>query len=88
MKGDDDGHHRLGAARVMRMTSIPTDIKYIVRTPGFYGGKPCIGDHKIAVHDIAVRHNEGYTPEQIATDLFPVLTLAQVYAALLYDVEH
>lgn len=66
----------------------PTDIKHIVRTPGFYGGKPCIDNYKISVHNIAIAHQQGYTPEQIATELFPVLTLAQVYAALLYYYEH
>src|SRR5579884_3928509 len=70
------------------MTTIPTDIKYIVRMPGVYGGKPCIEGHRIAVHDIAVSHNQGYTPEQIVSEHFPTLTLSQVYAALLYYHEH
>lgn len=65
-----------------------TDIKHIVRDPNYYGGKPCIDSHKIAVHDIAVRHNQGYMPEQIVSELFPLLTLPQVYAALLYYYEH
>jgi uncharacterized protein (DUF433 family) len=69
-------------------SSIPTDIKYIVRTPGVYGGKPCIEGHRIAVHDIAVAHKQGYTPEQIVTEYYPSLTLPQVYAALLYYFEH
>lgn len=66
----------------------PTDIKHIVRTPGFYGGKPCIDGYKISVHNIVIRYNQGYTPEQIVAELFPVLTLAQVHAALLYYYEH
>ena len=66
----------------------PTDIKHIVITPGFYGGKPCIDDFKIAVHDVAALRNQGYTPEQIIADHYPQLTLAQVYAALLYYYEH
>lgn len=68
--------------------STATDIKHIVRDPNFYGGKPCIDNHKIAVHDIAATYNQGYAPEEIARDHFPVLTLAQVYAALLYYFEH
>ena len=66
----------------------PTEIKHIVRTPGFYGGKPCIDDHKIAVHDVAVLRNQGYSPEQIVAEHYPELSLAQVHAALLYYFEH
>lgn len=64
--------------------STATDIKHIARDPNFCGGKPCIDHYKISVHDIAVTHNQGYTPEEIARDHYPVLTLAQGYAALLY----
>lgn len=68
--------------------STATDIKHIVRDPDVYGGKPCIAGHRIAVHDIAVSHNQGYTPEEIVRDLYRTLTLPQVYAALLYYYEH
>jgi uncharacterized protein (DUF433 family) len=47
------------------MTTIPTDIKYIVRTPGVYGGKPRIEGHRIAVHDIAESHNQGIPPSRL-----------------------
>ncbi len=65
-----------------------TEIKHIVRDPDFYEGKPCIDNHKISVHDIAIRHNQRYSPEQIVSELFPDLSLVQVYAALLYYYEH
>lgn len=65
-----------------------TDIKHIVRDPDVYGGKPCIEGHRIAVHDIAVSYNQGYTPEQMVEEHYPTLNLAQVYAALLYYQEH
>lgn len=65
-----------------------TDIKHIVRDTNIYGGKPRIAGHRIAVHDIAVCHNGGYTPDQIVTELYPTLTLPEVYAALLYYYEH
>lgn len=69
--------------------STATDIKHIVRDPKAYGGKPCIEGHRIAVDSIALaRYLDGYTPEQVATEVFPSLTLAQVYAALLYYQEH
>lgn len=67
----------------------PTDIKGIVRTPGVYGGLPRIEGHRIAVHDIAECVHQGYTPEQIASEeVYPQLSLAQVYAALHYYYEH
>lgn len=66
-----------------------TDIKYIVRDPQVYGGKPCIAGHRVAVHDVAVAHTlYGFTPEQITSEVFPSLSLAQVYASLLYYEEH
>lgn len=66
-----------------------TDIKYIVRDPKVYGGKPYIAGHRIAVHDIAVAYTlHAYTPKQIASEVYPSLSLAQVYAALLYYEEH
>jgi uncharacterized protein (DUF433 family) len=68
--------------------STATDIKYIVRDDDIYGGKPCIAGHRIAVHDIAVWHNAGYTPDRIIEEIYPTLRLPEVYAALLYYYEH
>ena len=69
--------------------STATDIEHIVRDPKVYGGKPCIERHRIAVHDAAVAsYFHGYAPEQIASEAFPSLTLAHVYAALLCYQEH
>ncbi len=68
--------------------STSTDIKHIVRDANMYGGKPRIARHRIAVHDIAVCHNQGYSPNQMLKDVYPSLTLPEVYAALLYYYEH
>jgi uncharacterized protein (DUF433 family) len=57
------------------MTTIPTDIKHIVRTPGVYGDKLCIERHRIAVHDIAESYNLGLTPERIVVEHYPTLSL-------------
>jgi uncharacterized protein (DUF433 family) len=65
---------------------VPTDIKHIVRDPDVYGGKPCISGHRIAVHDVAMWHRQGQTPEVIAQDYG--LSMAEVYAALTYYYEH
>ena len=62
--------------------STATNIKHIVRDPDVYGGKPCIEGHRIAVHDIAVSHAQGYTPEQMVADLYPTLTLPEVYTSV------
>lgn len=68
--------------------STATDIKYIVRDDDIYGGKPCIAGHHIAVYDIAVWLNTGYTPDRINEEIYPTLRLPEVYAALLYYYEH
>ncbi|HEU5198103.1 MAG TPA: DUF433 domain-containing protein [Ktedonobacterales bacterium] len=69
--------------------SQPTEIKGIVRNPRIFGGKPIIGDHRISVHNIAAFIRQGYTAEQIASEeVYPDLTLAEVYAALHYYYDH
>ena len=69
--------------------SQPTEIKGIVRNPRIFGGKPIIGDHRISVHHVASYIRQGYTAEQVvAEEVFPDLTLAEVYAALHYYYDH
>ena len=68
--------------------SQPTEIKGIVRNPRIFGGKPIIGDHRISVHNIAAFIHQGYTAEQIAKEIYPDLTLVEIYAALHYYYEH
>lgn len=68
--------------------SQPTEIKGIVRNPRIFGGKPIIGDHRIAVHHVASFVRQGYTAEQIAKEIFPDLTLLEIYAALHYYYDH
>ncbi len=68
------------------MDALETGYKHIVCTPGFYGGKPCIDDHKIAVHDIAAYTHQGMTPEALAKNFH--LTLGQIHAALSYYYDH
>ncbi|HEU5367523.1 MAG TPA: DUF433 domain-containing protein [Ktedonobacterales bacterium] len=66
--------------------TVETGYKHIVRAAGVYGGKPCIENHRISVHDIAVYTSQGQTPTYLA-EAFG-LTLAQVYAALTYYYDH
>jgi len=62
---------------------------YIVRTPGVVGGEARIDGYRIRVRDIvAARDLGGLTPEEIAANVYPELTLAQVYSALAYYEDH
>jgi uncharacterized protein (DUF433 family) len=62
---------------------------HIVKTPGTMGGEPRIDGHRIRVRDVvAMRDVHGYTPEEIATVVYPQLTLGEVYSALAYYEDH
>jgi uncharacterized protein (DUF433 family) len=59
-------------------------VPHITKTPGVCGGRACIAGHRIRVLDIVVWHEKrGYSPDEIV-DMFPGITLADVYAALAY----
>ncbi len=63
-------------------------VEHIDIKPGRCGGKPCVAGTRIRVWDIHVWHNlQGQSPEDIVAD-FPQLTLADVYAALAYYLDH
>jgi uncharacterized protein (DUF433 family) len=55
--------------------------RLISQRPGVHGGRPCIAGTGVTVRRVAVLHNMGETPEEIASD-FGHLSLAQVHAAL------
>jgi uncharacterized protein (DUF433 family) len=58
--------------------------QHIAKTPGVCGGRACIAGHRVRVSDVVVWHEKrGYSPDEIV-DLFPGITLADVYAALTY----
>jgi uncharacterized protein (DUF433 family) len=63
-------------------------VQHIEINPAKCGGKPCIAGTRIRVWDIHVWHNlRNQSPEQIVAD-FPQLTLADVYTALAYYLDH
>lgn len=65
-----------------------TTIQHISKTPGVCGGKACIAGHRIRVMDIVVWHEmRGYSPDEIV-DMFPGITVADVYASLTYYFDH
>ena len=55
----------------------------IARDPALRGGRPTVAGTGISVRVIAMDSNSGLSPEEIAADR-PVLSLAQVFAALAY----
>ena len=69
-------------------TPTPVDKVHITRTPGVCGGRPCVANTRIRVHDIYAWHElQGRSPDDIVTS-FPQLTLADVHAALAYFWDH
>ncbi|MCZ7571448.1 MAG: DUF433 domain-containing protein [Ardenticatenaceae bacterium] len=66
---------------------LSTEHPHIIRMEGVRGGEPVVPGTGISVHTIVERFRLGETPEQIA-GTYPVLTLAQVYAALSYYYDH
>ena len=61
---------------------------YIEITPGVCGGKPRIAGHRIRVQDIVIMHDRmGKDPYEIVND-YPSITLADVYAALVYYMDN
>ena len=60
----------------------------ITKTPGVCGGKACIAGHRVRVLDVVVWHeHQGMSPDEIVSHT-PVLTLADVHAALAYYFDH
>ena len=57
---------------------------HVTKTPGICGGRACIAGHRVRVQDIVTWHEKrGYCPDEIV-NMFPGITLADVYAALTY----
>ena len=62
----------------------PTIQKHIESREGVCGGKPCVAGTRIRVWDIYVHHEvRGMTPDEIVAQ-YPVLSLADVHAAMAY----
>lgn len=63
----------------------PVDIgTLIVTKPGYAGGKPHIQGTGITVISVGLFAQDGEAAEQIISEHYPQLSLAQVYAALAY----
>src|SRR5438105_2540757 len=67
---------------------ITVSTEHIEITPGICGGKPRIAGHRITVQNVVIWHERmGMSPEEIAA-AYPSITLADVYAALAYYLDH
>ena len=63
--------------------SVQSGYSHIVCTPEILGGEPRIEGHRIRVRDVvAARDLGGLTPEEIAANVYPQLTLGQVYPSV------
>ena len=72
----------------MAVSSVDEERRHISCTPGICGGKPCIAGTRIRVQDIYVWCElQGHSVDEIVSD-FPVLTHADVYAAMAYLWDH
>jgi len=60
---------------------------HIVKEAGYCGGKAAIDDTRVRVNNIAWLAKQGLTPQQVL-EHYPVLTPAQVHAALAYYYDH
>lgn len=65
--------------------SVAVSYPHVVSTPSLFQGEPHIEGLRIRVRDIVLARDQGgYTPEEIASTVYPELSLAQVYSALAY----
>ena len=63
-------------------------VEHIAKSPGVCGGKACIAGHRVRVMDIVIQHEQvGLSPAEIVK-VFPSITLADVYAAIAYSLDH
>jgi uncharacterized protein (DUF433 family) len=65
-------------------------VGHIVRTPGVMGGRARIAGSRVRVSDVVrARYLRKHTPEEIAGDeVYPWISLGDVYAALAYYCDH
>ena len=69
-------------------TALGVSKEHITKTPGICGGKACIAGHRIRVMDIVAYHEKWGRSAYEIVDIFPDITLADVYAALAYYHDH
>ena len=70
------------------MAIIQTEHPYVVQISDVCGGRPVIKGTRIPVWLIVGWFKDGYSPEQIQQEIYPHLSLAQIYDALSYYHDH
>ncbi len=60
---------------------------HITKSADVCGGRACVDNTRVRVLDIAILDRSGATPAEIRA-AYPVLSLAQIHAALSYAYEH
>jgi len=70
------------------MAVTKTEHPYVVKVAGVCGGRPVIKGTRIPVWLIIGWIKDGYTPERIHQEIYPQLSLAQIYDALSYYHDH
>lgn len=73
---------------MVRIALKKTEHPHIVRVEGVCGGEPIIQGTRIPVWLIAGWMKDGYGPEWVQREIYPHLTLAQIYDALSYYHDH
>jgi uncharacterized protein (DUF433 family) len=73
----------------MATAAARTVFPHITTDPEVCRGRPCIAGTRVRVMDIVAAHEQGASPEELQ-DYFATrrLTLAEVYAALAYYIDH
>lgn len=69
-------------------TALGVSKEHITKTPGVCGGRACIAGHRIRVMDVVLLHDQGDMTPQAIADEYPGITVADVYAALVYYHDH
>lgn len=70
-------------------TAVGVSKEHITKTPGVCGGRACIAGTRIRVMDVVFLHDEvGTPPDEIVRTWDGPITLADVYAALAYALDH
>lgn len=70
------------------MAATRTQHRYIVIKKEVCGGRPIIQGTRIAVWAIVGWFHKGYSPEEIHKEIYPSLSLSQIYDALSYYFDH
>jgi uncharacterized protein (DUF433 family) len=62
--------------------------RYVTRDPQILQGEPIVAGTQVAVRDIVLLWQSGMKPEQIAQELYDLVTTAQVFDTLSYYLDY